>query len=175
MAPSLALEFRKAQCCSLENVPKQLLKLVEEASQGKKHEKNEAMKIFTFRGHEVDEKKCEVNEGKKEAGGKAYTFTLKEVERIEKAIANKEDPMTLAMEMGRTYRSVSKNLAKLEQISKQASSVKRKIQESSRLWPKMKITKKVAKELRRDPRTVQTRMLFLNCNPKHQQGKKIRE
>merc|ERR550534_1934098 len=99
-----------------------------------------------------DEKKCEVNEGKKEAGGKAYTFTLKEVERIEKAIANKEDPMTLAMEMGRTYRSVSKNLAKLEQISKQASSVKRKIQESSRLWPKMKITKKVAKELRRDPR-----------------------
>lgn len=59
VAPSLALEFRKAQCCSLENVPKQLLKLVEEASQGKKHEKNEAMKIFTFRGHEVDEKKFE--------------------------------------------------------------------------------------------------------------------
>ena len=172
VAPSLALEFKEAQCCSLENVPKQLLKLVE-ASQRKSQEKDETRKVFTV--HKVDENKCAVNKNPKEAGGKAYTFTPKEVARIEIAIANKEDTRTLAKEMGRTYRSVSK---KLGLIGADFKTGKFSVEENLKIkqaLAKNEDYKKVAKELCRDPRTVQTRMLFLKCNPRQQQGKKKRE
>ena len=171
VAPSLALEFKEAQCCSLENVPKQLLKLVE-ASQRKNRVKDETRKVFTVR--EGDENKCEVDKNKKETGGK-YTFTLKEVARIEKAIANKEDTRTLAKEMGRTYRSVSK---KLGLIGADFKTGKFSVEENIRITQaltKNEDYKNVAKELCRDPRTVQTRMLSLKCNPSQQQGKKKRE
>merc|ERR1719391_706462 len=63
LAPSLAVEFRDAQCCALENVPKQLLELVK-ASQRKNRKKQEAKDVSM-----THENKCgAINENKKEAG-----------------------------------------------------------------------------------------------------------
>jgi len=151
IAPPLAREFRDAQCCSLGNVPKQLLKLVE-TFRSKNRDYNETRKVFT--SLEMDGNKEEVNKNKKEAGRKAYTFTPEEVARIERAIADKEDARTLAEEMGRTYRCVSK---KLSLMGADFKTGKFTVDENERMkqgLPNNEDYKKVALELCRDPRTV---------------------
>ena len=98
----------------------------------------------------------------------------KELIRIEKAIANKEDARIVAEEMGRTYRSVSKKLDYLQRVAGLQQG-KFTVEENERVKQALENNedyKEVAKELCRDPRTVQTRMLSIKCNPRQQQCKK---
>jgi len=82
----------------------------------------------------------------------------------------------LAKEMGRTYQSVSKKLNFLQRLAGFRTG-KFTVEENERIEQALENNedhKTVAKELCRDPRTVQTRMLFFQCNPRQQQGKKRR-
>ena len=171
VAPSLALEFRDAQHFPLKKVPKQIFKLVG-MSQKKHQAKVGTREIFS--AHEMAKSKREVNNNRK-----AYTFTTEEVMRIEKAIANKEDPRTVAKEMGRNYNTVRRKIHITQKVAGFHSG-KFTNEENERIEEALKNNedyRHVAKDLCRDPRTVQTRMLNMKCNPRQQQeqGKKKRE
>ena len=179
VAPSLAFEFRINRICPLTDVPKQLVEFIKKSqpTQLEKSyvkEKEDEEKLEKGKTHTVPEVSgdCNISKCKNKAGMKLNTYTAEEVLRVEKAIENKEDIGALAIEMGRTYKSVK---AKIYFMKKCAGlkTGKFTVVENERIRLAMENNDSyvsVAKELNRDPRTVYHRMLSLRSNPNPKQG-----
>ena len=99
-------------------------------------------------------------------GVRTKTYSKEEIERLEKALANRENLRALAKEMGRTNRSV---LAKVEDLRRHAGLKRGKFSSEDVIRIKQALVegedyKSVAAELERPAKVVHLKMYELRCN-----------
>ena len=106
VAPTLAVEFSERHWFPQGIAPKHLIQEIQK----------EILAISnTTETVKVEAESRGQNNNGKRLGMKLNTFTLEELMRIKKAMANCEDIGTVAKEMGRSYYSVSRKMTNLRQ------------------------------------------------------------
>ena len=166
VAPSLAVEFENKHELSVNLIPRQLSELIQRtipaiAENARKCSNTE----------KKDERKQKLRNNK----GKSNTFTTKEMLRIQRAIAMKEDVGALAKEMGRSCKSVYNKIHRvhLESTSTGMKRGKYNAEEVERVRLAVKNNEDynvVAKELNRAPELVRQQMYNIANDPNYGKG-----
>ena len=165
VAPALAKEFKDAYPCISSMVPVKLSLILEESLL--KYNKFKITKLLGEKNY--IEKMRREGEGNGRLGEKQARFTDEQVNRLSRAIENKENITAVAREMGRTYKSVKNKVIRMKAAVTQNFKLgKLSPEEDCRLRKALigkEDYKEVAKELGRKATTVRNRMARLSINP----------
>jgi len=170
VAPALAPEFGSNQVL-LKNVPEDIVQFIGCAKETVHQTK------FQKKQTELDEtapkKKHDQENRTGRLGMRLKTFTTEEVALIERAMASGEDLAVLATQLGRSYDSICQKIKYLEKVAAASKTGRFSPEEIKRIYEAIANNedyRQVAKELKRNPQTVRTKMLKIKCNPNPSQN-----
>ena len=100
------------------------------------------------------------------------TYTADEIQRLKRAIAEKENVRSVAIEMGRSYSSISQKMCILSKsVSRKGRFSAEEIERLKSAITKKEDYKKVAEEMRRTSESVRSKMLSMDQDQRKQQKK----